>query len=83
MGLRGTGAGERVTEDERGHGGVCISTSRSKPVWAPGTVTKARAAKQMDRICYGRDQKPLQPRGANLASLCIFLCSQLVRSASA
>ena len=27
MGLRGTGAGERVTEDERGHGGVCTSTS--------------------------------------------------------
>ena len=70
MGLRGTGAGESGTEDERGHGGVCISTSRSKPVWAPGTVTKARAAKQMDRICCGRDQKPLQPREQTLP-LCV------------
>ena len=60
MGLRGKGSGESGMEDEIGRGGVCISTSPSKPVWALGTVAKARAAKQMDGICHGRDQKPLQ-----------------------
>lgn len=83
MGSGGVGSGESDTQDEIGHGGVCTSTSPSKPVWALGTVTEARAAKQMDGICYSQDQKPLQLRGANLPSLCVFLSSQPVKYASA
>lgn len=75
MELRGMRAGDSGTGDEIGPGGVCISISPSKSVWALGTVTKARAAKQMDGICYSQDQKPLQPRGANLPTLCVFLSS--------
>lgn len=54
-GIRRDGAGgSGARQEELGRGGALTAMSSSKSVWARGTAAEARAARQMDGICYSR-----------------------------